>query len=177
MSTYIYLLQQKSLTFDRLAKYKEIHLAISGASRSLQPYVAYLAMFLIFGASIGIISHVLTAIELFHKASNGPLFVAANVFTTTLFIAQTVLIFLLPLRKMSHTSKLQKKIVKILYQNIESNDDEQNQRLASYIEGMQRIDGAGFRLFGRPVTTWRTFLWVILGPLLKIFVTKVAQRW
>ena len=154
-------------------EYRSIYRGIQHTSKSCKIYLIYLVILFGVQASLGTYNRIMSLIRFF-KGPMEFMDVATNIGDLIDFISQTGLLLLFPLVSMSRVSTEQNKVITVLM----SVDEEESgsvspHGIAHNIDLLHRSKGIGYSVFGTPVTKWKAITWLLVGPLLKILISKL----
>ena len=159
--------------FDLFLEYKKIHQLIASCSRNCSIYVLYLVIVFGLEASVGTYDAIVSVIHLLKEPVAYPE-IAERVLALFGFLTETPLLLLIPILGFAKVSREQKKVVTLLLSLATNKDDMRiNHTCAHSIELLQRCEGVGYQVWNSSISRWKTLSWVLVGPLVKVFISKL----
>ena len=170
--------QIKQIDVDIFQVYRKYHKALTDLSRKMQPYLIYLVISLSFAGSIDLFEDIVDSIRIVrcivtHDTEHGPVLIAEIIVGIPQTIAKFTILYLWPLAVASRLSGKQKSIVSNLLMCSKEDRNERRRKDAHDIHMLQNLEGTGYQVFGCPLTKWKTVLFAVIGPLLKILVSQL----
>ena len=160
-------------SFDIFSEYKKIHKSIAESSKTCSLYLVYLIISVAFLFSVGTYTAAASVIV----ASKAPMsaFAIWDLLSgISIFITQTAVVFLLPLVFLAKVGTDQRKIVsRLLNLDPEQAKAHSLHHITYSIDLLQRVEGVGYKVFNSPITQWKTIIWLLIGPFVKILLSKV----
>ena len=144
----------------------------------MQPYLIYFVISLPFAGSIDLFEDIVDSIRIVrcivtHNTEHGPVLIAEIIVGIPQTIAKFTMPYLWPLAVAFRLSGKQKSIVSNLLMCSKEDRNERRRKDAHDIHMLQNLEGTGYQVFGCPLTKWKTVLFAVIGPLLKILVSQL----